>query len=326
MNLAFAPDPAPLPRDPLSEILQDFRLVGVGYGRCELRAPWGIKFPAQTAARFHFVADGPCFFHTEGQGWIELVPGDIVFLPKGSPHAIASAPDLPCKPIDPAAVKPVGGVFYHLTDTGDGPASTLFCGSMVVDSPALHPLLDLMPDALRGCEVAARDPLVLPLLHAMGTEVRTPQCGGATMLTRLADLLAARLIRAWMATECASTQGWVAAVRDPQIGRALVAIHTNPGQDWTLADLARVAGLSRSVFADRFSRAVGEGPGRYLARWRMQLASDWLGRDRLPIAQVAQRLGYESEASFSRAFKRLTGTSPGQLRRVRGENAGRMII
>ena len=148
-------------------------------------------------------------------------------------------------------------------------------------------------------------------------EAAQQQMGGATVLSRMADLLIARLIRCWASCSGSSTTGWLAAIRDPHIGRALVAMHREPGRNWTLESLAGVAGQSRSIFAERFSSILGEGAARYLARLRMQLARDLLGQNGPSVAEVASRLGYESEASFSRAFKRIMQVSPGILRRTK---------
>lgn len=310
-----------LPMDALSEVLQDFRMTGVSYGRYEMVQPWGIHFPEQPLARFYFVGSGPCWLHTEAGGWMELAEGDIVLLPKGIPHELAGAPESPCKAMDVSRLDSFGGIVYCLTETGEGEATSLFCGSMSLEAHAFHPLLDLMPEVIRGCEVMSRDPVIATLLEAMSQEVGQSQLGGATVLARLADLLVARVIRCWVNGACETARGWLAAIRDPQIGRALAAVHRDPGEDWTVETLARVAGLSRSSFAEKFAAVVGEGPGRYVARWRMRIAGEWLSRDHMSVAEAAQRLGYESEASFSRAFKRLVGSPPGQWRR-NGSPAG----
>ena len=176
---------------------------------------------------------------------------------------------------------------------------------------------------LQQLEVAvlAQDPMLAPLLAGMTAEASQPRMGGATILSRMAELLTARLIRCWVDCTDNSTTGWLAAIRDIHVGRALAAIHRDPSKNWTLETLARVAGQSRSVFAERFSMLLGEGPAHYAARWRMRLAQEWLRQQGTTTADAAFRLGYESEASFARAFKRVTGQSPGAVRReVSGRN------
>jgi AraC-like DNA-binding protein len=138
--------------------------------------------------------------------------------------------------------------------------------------------------------------------------------GSGGVLARLADVLAATIVRAWVEHGCGDATGWVAAVRDPQLGRVIAAIHLDPSHDWTVASLARLMGASRSGFAQRFADIVGETPARYVARVRMHQAREWLSRDRALVAVVARRLGYESEASFSRAFKRVLGAAPSHYR------------
>lgn len=307
--------PPNLPMDPLSEVLQDFRLSGVNYGRCELQHPWGLTYPEQKLLRFHFVSTGPCWIFTDQHGWQELGDGDLVLLPQGVAHRLASAPDAPCASIKSCQVTKFGGNVCDVVHEGTGPASILFSGSMVLGARALHPLLDLMPSVIRGCDVASRDPIVGPLLEAMTAEASQHRMGGATILARMADLLTARLIRCWVDCTSNSTTGWLAAIRDVPVGRALAAIHRSPGDNWTVDSLASVAGQSRSVFAERFSSLLGEGAAHYLTRWRMQLAQEWLGQGGTSVAEIAARLGYESEASFARAFKRTTGFSPGTVRR-----------
>lgn len=302
--------------DALSEVLQDFRLSGVNYGRCELRHPWSIAFPQQQLLRFHFVSQGPCWINTEAQGWQKLNDGDLVLLPQGIAHRLASAPDVVGDSLEGCRVTKVGSNVCEVVQEGAGATSTLFCCSMALGAYALHPLIGLMPPIIKGCDVAGNDPIVGPLLAAMTAEATQPQMGSATVLSRMADLLTARLIRCWVNCSGASTTGWLAAIRDPHIGRVLAAMHRDPGHNWTLENLASVAGQSRSVFAERFSTVLGEGAARYLARLRMQLARELLGQGGMSIAEVASRLGYESEASFARAFKRITSVSPGVVRRT----------
>lgn len=306
--------------DPLSEILQDFRLSGVSYGRCELHPPWSIAFPKQDLLRFHFVSRGPCWLHTDTQGWQELREGDLVLLPQGTSHRLASAPDVVGDSLEECRVKHLGSNVCEVVQEGSGSTTTLFCGSMALAAYALHPLIALMPPVIKGCDVAGNDPIVAPLLAAMTAEAGQPQMGSATVLSRMADLLTARLIRCWVNCTGTSTTGWLAAIRDPHIGRVLAAMHQAPGHNWTVESLAGLAGQSRSVFAERFSNVLGEGAAHYLARLRMQHARELLEQGGMSVAETASRLGYESEASFSRAFKRVTGVSPGGVRRT---NSGR---
>jgi AraC-like DNA-binding protein len=182
-------------------------------------------------------------------------------------------------------------------------------------APALHPVLALMPPLLHVKEGTTTDPLLPVLLAAMADEVTSERIGAATVMARLADVVITRVIRAWVESRTADTSGWLAAIRDPKMGRAIAAIHERPGAPWSVDSLAEIAHTSRSVFSERFTAVVGMSPGRYLTRWRMHLATGWLREQKLTVAETASRLGYESEASFSRAFKRDIGQPPSALRR-----------
>jgi AraC-like DNA-binding protein len=308
-----AGEPAP---DPLSEVLQDLRLTGVSYGRCELTRPWGIDFPPQGPARFHFVAVGQGRLRAPGRGWIPLRAGDVVLLPRGTGHALADRPQARRKPIDDFPLEPTGERSYRLRAGGRGAQTLLYCCSVKFEQPELHPLLELMPAMLLVRRGAADDPVLPALLDAMAEEVIAQRVGAATVMTRLADVVIARVVRAWVESRRGDTTGWLAAIRDPSIGRALAAMHQRPGERWSVESLARTARTSRSLFSERFGSVVGMPPARYLARWRMHLASVWLRNERLTVGETATRLGYDSEASFSRAFKRFRGVPPSALRRL----------
>ncbi len=310
---------APAP-DPLSEVLQDLRLSGVSYGRCELKRPWGIEFPPQDAARFHFVAEGECWLRVPGQGWIPMQAGDVALVPQGKGHSMADTARGKRKPLAEYPLEEIGDRTYVLRGGGRGARTLLACGSVSFEEPALHPLLELMPPALLVRGAAARDATLPMLVETMAQEVMSQRVGSATVMTRLADVLVTRVIRAWVEARCEDdTRGWLGAIRDPKIGRALAAIHRQPGDRWSVESLADVAQTSRSMFSERFTEVVGMSPARYLARWRMHLASVWLRSERLTVSEAAARLGYDSEASFSRAFKRFQGVPPSALRRPPSE-------
>jgi len=307
---------AGLAPDALSEVLQDLRLAGVAYGRCELTRPWGVEFPAQPAARFHFVVAGHCWLRCPGLGWVPLDAGDVALLPHGTEHALAHEARGPTKPLDEMPLEEIGDRTYVLREGGGGSQTLLACCSVSFEEPALHPLLELMPPVLfvRG---ASTDDATLPvLLDTMANEVLAQRVGAATVMTRLADVVITRVVRAWVEAQSGDTTGWLVGIRDPKIGRALAAIHRRPGHRWSVESLADIAKTSRSIFSERFTSVIGVPPAKYLTRWRMHLASIWLRNDRFTVAEVAARLGYESEAAFSRAFKRLSGVPPSSLRRV----------
>jgi AraC-like DNA-binding protein len=318
---AAAPTRRGLPSpDPLTEILLGLRLDGVEYGRCLLNTPWAVAFPAQRAARFHFVAHGGCWLRTKATDWVRLNPGDAVLLPRGSFHILASAPDVPVVDIDSLARVPVSDNIYLVQGAGGGDApgapspDVMFCGALRFNLDPLHPLVAMMPEVMRANELARRDPTVPALLESMEREVALDRIGGCGILARLADVVAASIIRAWVECACGDATGWIAAVRCPKVGRVLAAIHADPERDWDVAALAGLMGASRSSFADAFTRTVGETPARYVGKIKMFQARRWMAEDGMRISVAADRLGYDSEASFSRAFKRIIGHPPSVAR------------
>jgi AraC-like DNA-binding protein len=319
---------APLDRrDMLTQILLGLRLDGVEYGRCVLHAPWAVRFAAQREARFHFVASGGCWLHTPGAKWLYLAPGDAVLLPRGSAHVLASAPDLPATDIEALARVRVAEQIYLVRGDGarsandapgangdQAPEHVVFCGSLRFNLDPLHPLLAMMPDVMRAGDLAQRDPGVPALLDAMDREVALDRVGSCGILARLADVLAASIIRAWVEGACTDATGWIAAVRCPRIGKVIAAIHAAPERDWSVSALADIMGASRSRFADAFTRTVGETPARYVAKVKMFQARHWIAAEGMRVAVAADRLGYDSEAAFSRAFKRVMGLAPSAVR------------
>lgn len=330
--------PADNAHDLLSQILMDLRLDGVEYNRCELRGPWAVAHPAQSWARFHFVGSGSCWLRTPSSDWLQLRQGDAVLLPRGSLHILASAPEVPAVDMDSLArttitdnihlVGPCGAVRdRHLHHAGHEHAAAsdaaglaptvVFSGALRFNLDPLHPLLAMMPEVMQASDLAARDPAVPALLEAMEREVAFDRIGACGILARLADVLAATVIRGWLESRssgnCAGS-GWITAVRCPKIGKVIAAIHAEPERSWTVPMLAELINASRSSFAESFTRTMGESPAKYVAKVRMFEARRWIAQDQLRIATVADRLGYDSEASFSRAFKRIIGHPPSAAR------------
>jgi AraC-like DNA-binding protein len=303
--------------DILSEVLQDLHLSGASYCRSELTEPWGLEFPPEEGAVFHFVAEGGCWLWTASQEPLRLNGGDVVLLPRGAGHTLAADRKSATKRFDQLPRERVGETTYRLKTGGVGARSLLVCCAVAFEEPTVHPLLELMPDVLLVRGGGEEDPALLGLLEAMAAEIRTQRIGGATVMTRLADIVITRVVRAWAEARTEDTRGWLAAIRDARVGRVLAAFHRRPADAWPVESLTAIAHMSRSTFWERFATLVGMPPARYVARWRMHLAGTWLRQERLTVSEVATRLGYESEAAFSRAFKRVMGSPPSAFRRLR---------
>jgi AraC-like DNA-binding protein len=302
------------PNDLLSEVLQDLRLARASYGRSELTAPWAIEIPYKEGIRFHFVAEGSCWMLSDAQAPLALETGDVVLLPHGSAHVIADQPSRRPKSLAEIGPQLVGNASYRLATGGGGTRSLIVCCTIGFEGPTAHPLIELLPNVMRVRRNETHDPALPMLLNLMATEVAGQRIGAATIMARLADIVVTRIIRAWVETRPSDLSGWLAAIRDPQIGLALARIHRGPGEAWSVDSLASVAGLSRSMFSERFTALLGVSPARYLLQWRMRLAAAWLRNEHMTVAQAATLLGYESDASFSRAFKRFIGVAPGTFR------------
>uniref|UniRef100_UPI00313CC453 AraC family transcriptional regulator n=2 Tax=Inquilinus sp. OTU3971 TaxID=3043855 RepID=UPI00313CC453 len=305
--------------DLVSELLLGMRLFGVDYRRIALVPPFGIGFgTVENRAQFHFVARGPVVLRTADGTLHTLGSGDAVLLPRGGPHELLSAPDQASRDISTfeteTLCKSVGVIRACPEGCDKGSGMLIFSGCMEFDLGGMHPLVALMPEVMPVGTLLDRHPEILPMLEAMAREACDERAGFAAILARLADVVSASIVRGWVECGCGDAKGWIEALRDPRLGRVIAAMHRDPGRDWTVAELAAEMGASRSVFAERFLAVTGLTPLRYVADLRMRLAAQWIGRDRMPIEAAAHRLGYGSQAAFSRAFKRVVGRSPGAVR------------
>lgn len=308
--------PPSAPHDLASELLLGMRLVGVQYKRIEVAAPFGLNFgEAPGRAQFHFVARGPVHLRTPGGLLQRLDTGSAVLLPRGGAHQLLSAPDIPCKDIAALNSTDLCATVRACADGRVGDAGALiFAGCMEFDLGGMQSLVAAMPEVMLVGTLLERYPELRAMLDAMERESQAPRAGSAGILARLADVVSAFIVRGWVECGCGDATGWVEALRDPRLGKVLLALHREPGRNWTVAELAAQMDSSRSVFAERFLAVTGMTPVRYLTELRMRLAAQWIARDREPIESVAYRLGYGSIAAFSRAFKRTVGYPPGAAR------------
>ncbi|HEY0208841.1 AraC family transcriptional regulator [Acerihabitans sp.] len=309
-----------LSSDLISELLTGMRLRGVQYRRIQTGPSFGLGFNARPGqAYFHFLAVGNAILRTSDGALHELPAGSAVFMPQGGGHQLLSDAEMSFHDIDRFTATPLGDSVSGVDtcpSTHPTPSAVLFYGCMEFDLGGMHGLGKLMPGIMVANTREARYPGLMPILDAMKREICAGRIGFAGVLARLAEVAAAMIVRGWIECGCENASGLVAALRDPRLARAILALHRQPGHGWTVAELAAQSHISRSVFAQRFQATLGVPPLRYATELRMRLAGQWLTQDRLSIETVAQRLGYTSQAAFSRAFKRITGRPPGASRQV----------
>ena len=302
--------------DPLGETLHLLRLTGTLYCRSELTAPWGVDLPAfDGCMMFHIVTAGHCWLEVKGEKPRLLQQGSLTLVPHGNGHCIRSSATADTKPLFEIPVEKVSDRYEIMRYGGEGELTHLTCGVVRFDHVAAQQLIALLPRVLQIDTWDDDDGSWLQsTLRFISREARELRPGGETVITHLADILIIQAIRSWIDSAPEAESGWLAALRDDQVGSALAAIHREPDKNWTVSLLAKEVGMSRSGFSARFTSMVGEPAMRYLTRWRMQLARLQLQETSEPLSILADRLGYKSEAAFCRAFKRVFGVAPGSVR------------
>ncbi|CAM0556559.1 RCS-specific HTH-type transcriptional activator RclR [Vreelandella titanicae] len=310
-----------LSSDLISELLTGMRLRGVQYRRIQTGPAFGLGFEEKPGyAYFHFQAVGTAFLRTGDGELHELTAGSAVFIPQGGRHQLLSDAETSFQSIDKFDAAPLGEAVSGVNtcpSTHSTPSAVIFYGCMEFDLGGMQGLGKLMPTFMVADTQTDRYPGLLPILDSMKREICAGRIGFAGILARLAEVAAAMIVRGWIESGCENASGLVAALRDPRLARAILALHRQPGREWTVAELAAESHVSRSVFAQRFQTTIGMPPLRYATELRMRLAGQWLTHERVSIDVVAQRLGYTSQAAFSRAFKRVTGQPPGASRQMR---------
>ena len=320
--------------DVLSELLSAVRLSGSVFFDVQAKSPWVAEAPpaaqianevtpgAQHAIEYHVVTRGSCWITLLDGGAFEpvkLKEGDIAVMPHGDPHVVSSAPGMRAEPNMEIHRGPADGnaLPFKLRTGGDGPGDAhLICGFFSCDLRPFNPLIASLPRFLRlGRDISPAPPGLLDQFIQFATaESNNRRAGSQSVLNRLSELLFVEVIRLHMNQLGDATTGWLAGLRDPLVGRALTLLHARPAHGWTLEELAAEAAASRSTLADRFVQMIGCAPIQYLTQWRMQIAARRLSEPGSKVALVAHEVGYESEAAFSRAFKKFVGCSPSEWR------------
>ncbi len=302
---------------PLGEALRYIRMSGIFYCPSELTEPWGLELPAMDRCLwFHVVTSGRCTVQVDGHEAIDVEAGDLVLVPHGTGHRAWGAEPAPTPPVLDLPHEEMSEHFAVLRHGGGGALTQVVCGGVRFDHPAARHLVDALPPLVHvRAAHTRRSDWIHAVLGLIADETRGVRPGSDAVVSRLCDVVVIQAIRSWIESDPAAQTGWLGALRDDQIGAAIALVHTEPSADWTVASLASRVGMSRSAFAARFTELVGEPVMRYVTRWRVYQALDLLETTDLTVPSVATRVGYESDAAFSRAFKRVVGETPGAVAR-----------
>jgi AraC-like DNA-binding protein len=308
--------------DALSDVLRAVRLTGAVFFDLRAAEPWVAATPASRAFAkrifpgaehvipYHLITRGGGFISVDGAAAVAVTAGDIVVVAHGEPHVLSSAPGMPGKTNLALYRRPVDQALPFTIEMGAhaGEVTEIVCGYLACDARPYNPLLDALPQLVKVGRLQGGD--LETYTRFARAESGHSRLGGECVLGLLSELMFVDVIRRYLETLPLERMNWLAGLRDPYVGRALAALHADPARAWTLQALGRTAGLSRSALAERFAQFVGRPPMQYLAMWRMQLAAGHLRSGIDNVATIASRVGYESEAAFSRAFKKAVGVPP----------------
>jgi AraC-like DNA-binding protein len=292
--------------DVLADVFRTLRVGGVIYARGEFTPPWGMKFDTSTKAGFHAVIRGTCWLRTETRN-LELHEGDVALLPHGWRHVLADSRTRPALPYRETIARQRAALRA-------GSSTLVICGAYGLAPQEPSSLFRQLPPIVH-ISAAAAGGEVADVVQRIAHEASGQQLGSEAATSRLVDLLLIYVLRAWLTTEHEATHGWLTALRDPAVAKALASLHENVARSWDLGQLARQAGVSRATLTRRFAALVGVAPLTYLTGWRMTVAARLLRETDDSMASVAASIGYESEFAFSRAFKRVRGISPASYRK-----------
>jgi AraC-like DNA-binding protein len=317
--------------DALSDLLRTVRLTGAAFFEVAASDKWAIESPsrelilpkvlpgANHLVAYHVVTAGHCLATPTEGAPVALETGQVVVFTDAQSHVMSSHPGLSGAPTtaDMVEIATAGELPFRINCGGDGPASTrLVCGYLACDAGPFNPLFDQLPRVITaGKADGAELGWLGQFIRYAVEEASQKRTGHEIILTKLSELMFIDVLRGYLETLSPQQPGWLAGLRDPFIGKALSLIHARPAHTWTLEELARLIGQSRSVLAERFADIVGIPPMHYLSNWRMQIAAELLTNGSMSLSEIAAEVGYESDSAFSRAFKKMTGVAPSAWRR-----------
>jgi AraC-like DNA-binding protein len=322
--------------DPIADIFRTLHVTAFGQHRLEATAPWGLRDEAQNEekvtpsgkrisptdlAHFAMLSRGNCWLSVEGVPKpIPLTGGDCILLARGTSFVMRdSLRTRPRKSFREVASRDNSNVAHY---GGGGAPTTIVCGSLSFDRASLKPITQLLPSFILIKADQAHTLALHNTMQALASEMAEQAPGSEVVATRLAEVLFIQALRAHIASGPERNKGWLRAIFDPHMGTALSAIHDGVNTPWTVESLAEAAGMSRSAFAARFKELLGQTPLEYVTEWRMQKAMRLLQERDKKLIDVARSVGYESDAAFSKAFKRVVGANPGEYRKRGFEDQG----
>jgi AraC-like DNA-binding protein len=319
--------------DALSDLLRTVRLTGATFFDVVAREPWAVESPpremilpkvlpgADHLIAYHVVTAGRCFATPIGGEPVAVEAGEVVVFTQGDPHLMSSSPGMRAGPgapnaIDVATASQLPFFINFRGDGGGAPSTKCVCGYLACDARPFNPLLSNLPPVIKAGDPQGNEAGWLgQFIRFAVLESSEKRAGGESVLAKLSELMFIEVVRRYLEKLPPEQAGWLAGLRDPFVGKALSLLHGAPARGWTIEELAKEVGLSRSVLAERFVDLVGIPPMHYLAKWRMQLAAELLSAGGAPVASIAAEIGYDSEAAFSRAFKKMMGVPPSAWRR-----------
>lgn len=308
------------PNDVLSEVLRRTALRGTVYFKADFGSPWAMEIGDKDVAAFHIVVRGRCWVRGGDDAPLELGPGDIVVFPHGHAHALLhelGAEPVPAEVLLADGATDDGGVSFG----GAGERTTLMCGHFERDSRVEHPLFATLPPRVHVPASGARDTHFLTTAAELAVlESSGGRPGSSAVVDRLAEVLLIQVLRAWSSLS-RHPDSFLATLNDEALSRSIALVHQHPSRPWSVEDLAHAAGLGRSAFAARFRERVGMTPMAYVTDWRMRIAQQLLTETGASMVEVSERIGYDSEWAFAKAYKRVWGESPGAARRAAKRSA-----